>query len=119
MTLLKRKIKETYFRQLEKTRIRNRYSFLQYKNNPIMKTFLKKLDGPEAEPQQFTDHEFTDNKAAEKASGNLKWKLTLLITLAVTLGAFLMTACNDEPEFCSNCSSPYPASPPAPNQGPQ
>ena len=25
-----------------------------------------------------------------------------------------MTACNDEPEFCSNCSSPYPALPSVP-----
>jgi hypothetical protein len=79
-----------------------------------MKTFLKKLDGPEAEPQQFTEHEFIDNNASKKVNSNLKWKLTLLITLAVTLCAFLMTACNDEPEFCSNCSSPYPTSPPAP-----
>ena len=86
-----------------------------------MKTSSKTLDGPEAKPQQITGHDLTDNNASEKAGShfpkehhnseissnqifNLKKKLTLLITLAIALAAFLMTACEDDPEFCSNCS---------------
>ena len=114
MTMLKPKIKRTPISNSSKKREPETDIPFEKQKNQIMKTLLKKLDGPEAEPQQFTEHEFTDNNASKKASSNLKWKLTLLITLAVTLGAFLMSACNDEPEFCSNCSSPYPASPPAP-----
>ena len=60
-----------------------------------MKTLLKKLDGPETEPQQITGHEFSDVNASKKASSHLKRKLTLLVTLAITFAAFLMTACDD------------------------
>jgi len=110
----KPKIKRTAISNSSKKREPEIHPFFEKQKNQIMKTFLKKLNGPEAEPQQFTEHEFTDNNASNEPSSNLKWKLTLLITLAATLGAFLMTACDDDPEFCSNCSSPSPASPPAP-----
>ena len=96
-----------------------------------MKTSSNTLDAPEAKPQQITARELTDNNASDNASGYflkehdnseissgqifiVKKKLTLLVTLVIALAAFLMTACDDDPDFCSNCSSPYPASPPAP-----
>ena len=60
-----------------------------------METLLKKLDGPETEPQQITGHEFSDVNASKKASQLSKRKLTLLVTLAITFAAFLMTACDD------------------------
>ena len=95
-----------------------------------MKTSSNTHDGPEAKPQQIKGHELTENNVSEKASShfpkehanseislnqivNLRKKLTLLITLAIALAAFLMTACEDDPELCSNCSTGYPA--PAPN----
>ena len=95
-----------------------------------MKTSSGKLDPPEAKPQQITGHDLTGDNASEKASSyflkehqnseissnqifNTKTKLSILITLAIALAAFLMTACEDDPEFCSNCSTPIPA--PAPN----
>ena len=99
-----------------------------------MKTSSKNLDGPEAKPQQITGHDLTNNNASEKASShfpkehdnkeislnqvfNLKKKLTLLITLAIALAAFLMTACDDDGvEPCSNCATSPPA--PAPNTTP-
>jgi hypothetical protein len=64
-----------------------------------MKTFLKNVDGPETEPQQIMGHELHDNNASEKGSSHLKSKLTFLVTLAITFAAFLMTACEDEPEY--------------------
>ena len=64
-----------------------------------MKTFLKNIDGPETELQQIQWHELHDNNASEKGSSHLKSKLTFLVTLAITFGAFLMTACEDEPEY--------------------
>lgn len=81
-----------------------------------MKTFLKKLDGPETEPQQITGHEFhefIDNYASKKASSYLKMKLTFLVTLAITLAAFLMTACDDDSKICTGCPNPPPPPPPA------
>ena len=78
-----------------------------------MKTLLKKLDGPETEPQQITGHKFSDVNASKKASSHLKRNLTLLVTLALTFAAFLMTACDDGGEKpCTNCPPP----PPPPDQ---
>ena len=74
-----------------------------------METLLKKLDGPETEPQQITGHEFSDVNASKKASSHLKRKLTLLVTLAITFAAFLMTACDDGGvKPCTNCPPPPP-----------
>ena len=73
-----------------------------------MKTFSKTLDGTGTEPQQITEHEVTT--ASKKASSYLKRKLTLLATLAVILASFLMTACEDEPEYYR--SYPTPTLPP-------
>ena len=64
-----------------------------------MKTFLTTIDGPETVPQQIKGHEPNDNNASEKGNSYLKGKLTFLVTLAITLAAFLMTACEDEPEY--------------------
>ena len=69
-----------------------------------MKTFSKTLDGTGTEPQQITDHEITT--ASKKASGYLKRKLTFLGTLVVILAAFLMTACEDEPEYYRSYPTP-------------
>src|SRR5688572_22486210 len=79
-----------------------------------MKIFLKKLDGPKTEPRQITGHEFhefIDNDASKKASSYLKMKLTFLVTLAITLAAFLMTACDDDSKFCTGCPNPPPSPP--------
>ncbi len=62
-----------------------------------MKTFSKTLDGTGTEPQQITEQEVAT--ASKKASGHLKRKLTLLATFAVILASFLITACEDEPEY--------------------
>jgi hypothetical protein len=76
-----------------------------------METLLKKLDGPETEPQQITGHEFSDVNASKKAS-HLKRKLTFLVTLAITFAAFLMTACDDGGvDPCTNCPPPPPPPP--------
>ncbi len=64
-----------------------------------MKTLSRKLDCPETEPQQILGQDFKNIGASEKAVGYLKTKLTFLLTLAITLGAFLMTACDDDPEY--------------------
>jgi hypothetical protein len=64
-----------------------------------MKTFSKKLDCPERDPQQITGQEFMNVDTSEKACSYLKRKLTFLMALAITLGAFLMTACDDEPDY--------------------
>jgi len=78
-----------------------------------MKTLLKKLDGPETEPQQITGHEFSDVNASKKASSHLTRKLTFLLTLTITFAAFLMTACDDGGvKPCTNCPPP----PPPPDQ---
>ena len=93
-----------------------------------MKTSSNTLDAPETKRQQIKGHELTDNNASDKASSyflkehdnseisssqvfNVKKKLTLLITIVIALAAFLMTACEDDPEFCTNCYTPIPASP--------
>jgi hypothetical protein len=98
-----------------------------------MKTSSKTLDGPEAKPQHITGHDLTDNNASEKASSyflkehhksemssnqifTFKKKLALLITLAIALAAFLMTACGPDPEPCINCVTPPPI--PAPDPTP-
>jgi len=98
-----------------------------------MKTSSKTLDGPEAKPKHITGRDLTDNNAPEKAGSyflkehhnseispnqtfNLKKKLTLLITIALALAAFLMTACEPDPEPCSNCVTVLPD--PAPNPTP-
>ena len=92
-----------------------------------MKTTSKTHDGPEAKPKHITGHDLTDNNASEKASSyflkehhsneissnqifSLKKKLTLLITIAIALASFLMTACEPEPEPCSNCLTVPPGS---------
>ena len=113
-----------------------RTNTLKSKKNPktkIMKTSSKTHDGPEAKPKHITGHDLTDNNASEKASSyflkehhsneisskqifSLKKKLTLLITIAIALAAFLMTACEPEPEPCSNCLTVPPG--PAPNTTP-
>jgi hypothetical protein len=113
--------------------MKSRTNTVQKKTNPkkkIMKTSLNKADPREAKTQQITGHNLTENNASERATSyflnqhqdseissnqisNLKTKLSLLITLAIALAAFLMTACEDDPEFCSNCSTSIPA--PAPN----
>jgi hypothetical protein len=77
-----------------------------------MKTFSKKLDGPETEPQQITENEVTNTTMSKKASSHLKSKLTVLATLAVILASFLMTACEDEPEYYN--SAPPTLPPPYP-----
>ena len=78
-----------------------------------MEALLKKLDRPETEPQQITGHEFSDVNATKKASSHLKRKLTLLVTLAITFAAFLMTACDDGGvKPCTNCPPPPPPPPP-------
>ncbi len=64
-----------------------------------MKTFSKTLDRPETEPQQMSGHEITDINTSEKANSYLKRKVTLFATLAITLAALLMTACDDDPEY--------------------
>jgi len=69
-----------------------------------MKTFSKTLDGTGTEPQQITEHELTT--ASKKASGHLKRRLTLLATFAVVLASFLITACEDEPEYYRSYPSP-------------
>ena len=96
-----------------------------------MKTSSKTLDGPESKSQQITEHDLTGNNASEKATSyflkehhnseissnqisNLKKKLTLLIALAIALAAFLMTACEDDPEPCRNCTAVRPAPAPDP-----
>lgn len=74
-----------------------------------MKTFSITPDGPKTEPQQITGQEFTNSNASAKASSYLKRKLTLLATLAITLAASLMTACEEEPYYST---SPAPTLPP-------
>lgn len=64
-----------------------------------MKTLSKKLHGPEAETRQITMNGFTNVTAPKKTSSYLKRKLTLVATLAITLAAALMTACEDEPVY--------------------
>lgn len=100
-----------------------------------MKTFSKIIGSPETESQQITGYEFTDNSPEEKVSGyfskehqniemspneifHFKKKLTLLITLAIALAAFLMTACEDDPKPCNTCSVSYPAPGPRPTPDP-
>ena len=88
-----------------------------------MKTSSKTLDGPEANPRQIKGHNLNGNNAPEKEHQtseisskqifSLKKKLTLLITIAIALAAFLMTACEDDPQPCTNCVTRPPA--PAPN----
>ena len=58
-----------------------------------MKNSSKTLDGPETKPQQITGQEFTNSIPSKKANGYQKRKLTLLVTLAITFAAFLMSAC--------------------------
>ena len=95
-----------------------------------MKTSSNTLEGPEANPQQIRDMTLPTKTPRKKLVAtskehhnseislnqilNLKKKLTLLITLAIALAAFLMTACEDDPELCNNCSTGYPAPAPAP-----
>ena len=100
-----------------------------------MKTFSKRIDIPETESQQITGYEFPDNSPEEKVSSyfskehqtseispnqivNFKKKLTLLITLAIALAAFLMSACEEDPKPCSTCSVSYPAPDPKPSPDP-
>ena len=71
-----------------------------------MKTFSKTLDGAGTEPQQITEHEV--NAAPKKASSYLKGKLTLLATFAVILASFLITACEDEPDYGNNLPPTLP-----------
>lgn len=92
-----------------------------------MKTSSNTLDCLNANPQQSTEHDLTDKNSSEKAGSdfveedhdskislnqifNLKKNLTFLITLAITLTAFLMSACEDEPEYyrTSPATLPYP-----------
>jgi hypothetical protein len=76
-----------------------------------MKTFSKTLDGTGTEPQQITEHDVTT--ASKKTSGYLNRKLTLLATLTVILASFLMTACEDEPEYYRSYPTPtLPLTPP-------
>ncbi len=99
-----------------------------------MKTTSKTHDGPEAKHKHITGRDITDNKTSEKTSSyflkehhnneisskqifSLKKKLTVLITIAIALAAFLMTACEPDPEPCSNCVTLPPA--PAPNTTPR
>ena len=98
-----------------------------------MKTSSKTHDGPEPNLHNITGHDLTGNNASEKASSyflkehhnseissnqifNLKKKLTLLVSIAIALAAFLMTACEDDPQPCQNCVTLPPA--PAPNTTP-
>ena len=74
-----------------------------------MKTFSKTLDDTGTEPQQITEHEVTT--ASKKANGYLTRKLTLFATLAVIFASFLMTACEDEPEYYRSYPSPTLATP--------
>ena len=64
-----------------------------------MKTSSKTLDRPEEEPLQISGPQLTNIGALEKASSYPKRKLTFLMTFAITLAAFLMTACDDEPDY--------------------
>jgi len=73
-----------------------------------MKTLSRKLDRPETEPQQILEQEFMNIGASEKAVSYLKTKLTFLLTLAITLGAFLMTACDDDPEYLNYTTPTLP-----------
>ncbi|HET6542069.1 MAG TPA: IPT/TIG domain-containing protein [Chryseolinea sp.] len=102
-----------------------------------MKTSSKTLDGPETKSKHITGRDLTNNNASEKAGSyflkvhhnseissnqifSLKRKLTLLITIAIALAAFLMTACEPDPEPCINCvtvpSSPDPNTTPPTDQ---
>ena len=102
-----------------------------------MKTSSKTLDGPEEKSKHITGRDLTNNNASEKAGSyflkvhhnseissnqifSLKRKLTLLITIAIALAAFLMTACEPDPEPCINCvtvpSSPDPNTTPPTDQ---
>jgi hypothetical protein len=95
-------------------RVHSNSKMIKLKKTKIMKTFLKTLDGPETEPQQIRGHEFhefIDNNASKKASSYLRVKLTFLVTLAITLAAFLMTACEDDSKICTGCPNPHPAPP--------
>ena len=56
-----------------------------------------------------SSNEHDNSEISSSQIFNFKKKLTLLITLVIALAAFLMTACEDDPEFCSNCSTPIPA----------
>ena len=76
-----------------------------------MKTFSKTLDGSGIDPQQITGREVTT--ASKKASSYIKGKLTLLATLFVILASFLMSACEDEPEYYRTYPTPTIA-PPSP-----
>jgi hypothetical protein len=67
-----------------------------------MKTFSNTLDGPDAKPRQITGQEFTNSIPSTKASSYQTRKLTLLVTLAITFAAFLMSACEDEPYYGNN-----------------
>ena len=73
-----------------------------------MKTLARKLDRPETGPQQILGQEFMNIGASEKAVSYLKTKLTFLLTLAITLGAFLMTACDDDPEYLNYTTPTLP-----------
>ena len=74
-----------------------------------MKTLSETLDRPGTVPQQITGQEFTNIDASKKAVSYLKTKLSLLLTLAITLGAFLMTACDDDPEYLNYTTPTLPA----------
>jgi hypothetical protein len=95
-----------------------------------MKTSSGTFDSPDAKPQQISEHTLSENSASEKVSSyffkehdnseissnqifNLKKNLVLLMTLAITLAAFLMTACEDEPEYYRTYPTPT-VPPPAP-----
>jgi hypothetical protein len=90
-----------------------------------MKTPSNTLDGAEATPRLIRGHDLTDKNILEPSSYflrehdnneissnqifNIKKKLAFLITLAIALAVILMTACDDDPQFCSNCSTGIPA----------
>ena len=94
-----------------------------------MKTSSNTNDSPEAKHQQITGHDLTDNNASTKANGdflkehddseissnqtfNIRKRLTLLITLAIALAAFLMSACDDEPEYYKSVPPTLPPTSP-------
>src|SRR5262245_56628459 len=71
-----------------------------------MKTSFTIPDCTETKSQKNAVHGVTGIDTTKKINAHKKRILTFLATFAITFGAFLMTACDEESNPCTNCPPP-------------